>query len=358
MRSKMFALTMITIMLVTISANFFAQAASQDSTQTLLTLTQQTRNQLDALISQINQNETTLQAPENYGLLSSFEGNVSLYAQGVENLTRAESQFAAGNYDLAQASLIQALNTFRLVHKSMNSILNTCNPQPDSVDVQGLLEANIRARERISWLRTVVAENQTDTLALLNQAENCFNINALNQLATQEQITQTLANMEQGNALLAQVYQFLKTQGEESDSWRLNNYCNNMIAKIQERFQYGNAQGVNIEGFMQSMGYHNETEYMAELQQRIQQITNQPGDIQNKFASLNELSNLIQNTDQALNQEIVHQGGTPNPDSGTGSNSDNPGPSASSPVTTGGSDNSGGTNSGSGQSGSGSGSKK
>jgi len=353
----MVALTLITIMLVTISANFFAQAASQDSTQTLLSLTKQTKNQLDTLINQINENETTLQTIENYGLSNSLKGNVSLYAIGVENLALAESQFAAGNYDGAQASLIQALNTFHLVYKSMTSILNICNPQPESIDAQGLLEANIRSRERISWLRTVVAENQTEILALLNQAENCFNLNSLNQLTTQEQITQTLADMEQGNALLAQVYQFLKTQGEESDSWRLNNYCNNMIEKIQERFQYGSTQGVDINGFMQSMGYHNEAEYLAELQQRIQQITSQPGDIQNKFASLNELSGLIQNTDQALNQEIVHQGGTPNPDSGTGADSD-AGPSASSPSTTGGSDNTGGTNSGSGQSGSGSGSKR
>jgi hypothetical protein len=349
----MVALTLITIMLVTISANFFAEAASQDSTQTLLTLTQQTKNQLDALINQIKENETTLQTAENYGLRNSFDGNVSLYAQGVENLTLAESQFASGNYDSAQASLIQALNTFHMVYTSMNSILNICDPQPELVDAQGLLEANNRAREQINWLRTVVPENATNTLALLNQAENCFNINSLNQLTTQEKITQTIANMEQGNALLAQVYQFLKTQGEESDSWRLTNYCNNMIAMIQERFQYGNTQGVDVNGFMQSMGYNNEAEYIAELQQRIQEITSQPGDIQNKFASLNELSGLIQNTDQALNQEIIQQGGTPNPDSGTGASSDNSGPSASSPATTGGTDNTGGNDSGSGQSNSG-----
>ncbi|MGD6933468.1 MAG: hypothetical protein ACQCN5_04595 [Candidatus Bathyarchaeia archaeon] len=352
MKRKLFALALITIMAVMVSANFFAQAQNQDSTQTLLTLTKETRNQLDDLINQISANETTLQKIENYGLLISFEGNVSLYAQGVENLTRAEAQFASGDYNGAQASLIQALSNFKTVNKSMNSILGICNPQPaNEADAQGLLEANVRARERISWLKTVVASNETSTLELLNQAENCFNIYSLNQLATQEQITQALANMEQGNALLSQTYQNLKMQGEALDSWRLNNYCNNLIAMVQERFQYGHSQGVDVNGFLQSMGYKNESAYIAELQHRIQEAINQPGDFQNKLANLNDLNSLIQNTDQALNQEIIHQGGTTThaPEATGGSGSNSPSPSSSSPAPTGGNNSNGGSDSGSGQ---------
>ncbi len=349
MRSKLLALALITIMIVTVSASFFAQAQNQNSTQNLLSLTQQTKNQLDDLINQIYSNETTLQKAENYGLLNSLEGNVSLYVQGVENLTFAESQFAAGNYNGAQVSLIQALNTFKTVNKSVNHILSICYPQPsDQVDAQGLLEANIRARERINLLRSVVQENATGALSLLDQAANCFNVNSLSQLTTREEITQTVANMEQGNALLSQVYQYLKTQGEASDSWRLNNYCNNLIATVQERFQYGRTQGVDINSFLQSMGFKNESAYIANLQQRIQEITNQPGDIGNKLASLNTLSSLIQNTDQSLNQEIVHRGGTPNNSTnGTSGNSNNPNPTSPSP--TGGTNSNGGPNSGAGQ---------
>ena len=265
MRSKIFALTLTAIMLVVISANFFAQGQNQDATQTLLTLTKQTKNQLDTLINQTYANQTTLQTAENFGLIESLEGNVSLYRQGAENLTLAETQIASGNYGDAQASLIQTLNVFRAVYKSVNTILSICNPQPENfANAQDLIDANNRAQERIIWLKSVVPTNDTSTLSLLNEAANCFQFNSLNQLTTKDQITTAVASMQQGNALLSQVYQNLKLQGENLDSWRLNNYCNNIIARVQERLQYGSAQGVNITGFLQSRGYQNEADYIAQ----------------------------------------------------------------------------------------------
>ena len=141
-------------MLVGISANFFAQGQNQDATQTLLTLTKQTKNQLDTLINQTYANQTTLQTAENFGLLESLEGNVSLYRQGEENLTLAETQIASGNYGDAQASLIQTLNVFRAVYKSVNTILSVCNPQPENfANAQDLIDANNRAQQRINLVK-------------------------------------------------------------------------------------------------------------------------------------------------------------------------------------------------------------
>jgi hypothetical protein len=342
MKSKMFALALTAIMLTTLSANFFAEAQNQDSTQTLLSLTKQTKNQLDSLINQTYANETTLQTIEAYGLLNMFEGNISLYSYGVKNLTKAESQVAQGNYNAAQSSMLQALATFKAVFNSVNYISNICNPKTSFFeDAKSLLEANTRAQERITLLKTVIPKNQTTTLELLEQAKNCFTITSLNELSTQEQYTQTVARMQKGNILLAQVYQNIKAQSEVLNSLRLNSYCNSLIATIQEKLQYGNAQGVNIDEFMQSRGYQNSSDYISSLQQRIQEATNQQGNIQNKINSLNSLSEEIQNTDQALNQEIVCHGGTPNNETdGNSGNSNNPTPTTSAPV--------GGTNSTSG----------
>jgi hypothetical protein len=346
MRSKTFALTLTALILVLISANFFAAAQNQSSTQTLLALTQQTKNQLETLINQTYANQTTIQTAENYGLTKALEGNITLYRQGTKNLTLAETQISNGNYDAAQTSLIQALTNFKISYKSLNSILSICNPQPKNLDAQTVIEANNRAQERITWLKTVVPKNATGTLSLLDEASNCFKFTSYNQLATEEQITAAVASMQQGNGLINQVYQQLKLQSETLDSWRLGNYCNSLIAQVQERFQYGSSQGVNITAFLQSMGYHNESDYITNLQQQIQEINNQPGDFQSKLSGINSLSCLIQSTDQALNQEIIRHGGSPNGGSdGSGGSSNNPSPT---PSGSGGSNSTGGPSSGAG----------
>jgi hypothetical protein len=331
MRRKMFALTLITVILVSISANFFAQGQNQNSTKTLLSLTKQTKNQLEFLINQTYANQTVLQTTENFGLREALDANVSLYQQGKENLTLAENQISAGDYASAQASLIRTLNIFRAVYKSVNTISSVCNPQPDNLaNALTVIDANNRAQQRINLLKSVVPKNATNTLSLLDQAANCYKYNSSDQLASEEQIAGAVASMQQGNTLLSQIYQQLKLQGENLDSWRLNNYCNNIIAIVQERFQYGNSQGANITAFLQSIGYPNESDYISSLQQRIHQITTQSGSLQSKLDSINQLSNMIQNTDQALNQEIIRQGGTPNDNTGgSGGNSQNPNPTSS-----------------------------
>jgi hypothetical protein len=117
---------------------------------------------------------------------------------------------------------------------------------------------------------------------------------------------------------LSEVYDYLKEQAVDSNTWRLNNYCEQAQERIRERFRYGQDQGVDFTSVLQSYGYQTESQFLEDLQNRAQTAQGE----QNFNIALQDLeavSQMVQQMEQSLNQEIGRhqaQNGTGGSDSG------------------------------------------
>jgi len=102
---------------------------------------------------------------------------------------------------------------------------------------------------------------------------------------------------------ISSVYLYLKEQAEESTTWRLSNYCQGVQERIRERFRYGRDQGVDFTSVLQSYGYQSESQFMEALQNRAQTAQGE----QNFNIALKDceaVSQMVQQMEQLLNQEI------------------------------------------------------
>ena len=115
---------------------------------------------------------------------------------------------------------------------------------------------------------------------------------------------------------ITQIYQDLKTQAEESNAWRLSGYCERFQQRIQERFRYGNQNGINFDSTLQSLGYQSEGQFMQALQNKIATAQLQ-SDIKSAIEECLTISQMVQQMEHALNQEIKRQQG-PNTSNGNG----------------------------------------
>jgi hypothetical protein len=122
---------------------------------------------------------------------------------------------------------------------------------------------------------------------------------------------------------ISEVYQYLKEQAEESNTWRLRDYCEGLQYRMRERFRYGRDQGVEFTGVLQSYGYQSESQFMDALQNRTQTALSE----QNFAEALQDCTGagqMVQQMEQALNQEFSRQQGQ-NGSSPGGSGSGGPG---------------------------------
>lgn len=123
------------------------------SMEELVKLADRAERQVSNLVDLVYRNETALQKIENIGLLDELEANVSLYKEGVENLSAAHNALDAVDYESAVNYLIKALKVFREVYSSIHVILEAVGLQKGQlVDNQGLLEAVTRQLQRIERL--------------------------------------------------------------------------------------------------------------------------------------------------------------------------------------------------------------
>ncbi|MCW4046392.1 MAG: hypothetical protein NWE99_02365 [Candidatus Bathyarchaeota archaeon] len=288
------------------SAIFAGQAQVQATTaEAMIELADRAEQQVKNLIDLVYANDTALQMIEDAGLLDELEGNVTLYNQGVENLTKAHAALKIEDYETAVEYATDALSIFREVFSSIHIILDKAGVQKGQLtDNQGLLEAVTRALERVAYLRQILPENATDALQLLDQAEAYLNIDEARALLLEGKTGEVISNLDQARELISQVYQYLKQLGENSNVWRIYNYCERTQERIRERFRYGSDNGVNFTSALASQGYQSENEFMQALQNMIQAAQGKAGNIQNAVQDLEAISQMVQQMDQALTQEI------------------------------------------------------
>jgi hypothetical protein len=191
------------------------------------------------------------------------------------------------------------------------------------IENQGLLEAITREQQRIDRLREILPvdapQDIYDTLdattELLSEAKT-FLLNG--------DVDAAKSTLLEAKENISEVYDYLKEQAVDSNTWRLTNYCEQAQERIRERFRYGQDQGIDFTSVLQSYGYQTESQFMEALQNRAQTAQGE----QNFNIALQdcvEVSQMVQQMEQSLNQEIgrhqAQNGADGNDSSGSGSGS-------------------------------------
>ena len=278
----------------------------------LVSLADKAEQQVNNLIELVYANETAVQKIEDFGLIDSLESNVTLYDTGVANLVAAHDALEIEDYTGAVDYATEALSIFREVFSSIHLILEEAGLHKGQlIDNQGLLEAITRELQRIDRLREILPEDAPEEFKqLLGDAEALLEITAATAMLLEGKTTEVRSNLQEAKELISQVYEYLKEQAEESSIWRIDGYCERVRERIRERFRYGNQIGVDFTDALDSLGYQSENQFMETLENLIRTVEGKKGDFKNAMRDLEAMGQMVQEMDQALNQEIHrHQGG-------------------------------------------------
>ncbi|MCW4025456.1 MAG: hypothetical protein NWF01_10555 [Candidatus Bathyarchaeota archaeon] len=313
MHEKRKIITGTALILVILAATpmmFLAQAQVQTSPATqLVSIAEKASYQVKNLIDTIKSNDTALDQIDAYNLTSSFEENIALYEiDGLGNLTAAQNALAANDFDGAVDYAFAAFRVFRQTFSEIHNILDTADLQKgDLVENSGLLEAIARELQRADQLSDILPnETPQEILTQLEDAKNL--LNDARSLLLQGNTTQAKAAYHDAKQIILQIHQYLKTNAEESNSWRVANFTEKLQRKIQEKFQYSEENGINFTRALNAHGFQSKNQFMNALQNRIEALTHNPN-FAEVLQNCQDLSQLVQQMEQSLNQEITqHQG--------------------------------------------------
>jgi methyl-accepting chemotaxis protein len=324
-KKKLVALTMLVSVIMAaapVSAIFAGQGQIQASpAEELVAVADRAEQQVKNLIDLVYANETALQKIEDVGLLGALDGNVTLYNEGVGNLTAAHDALEIADYEGAVDYATEALSVFREVFSSIHVILEAAGIQKGHlVDNQGLLEAMTRQLQRIERLREILPEDAPDEIKqLLDDAEALLDIDAARALLLEGKATEVISTLQEAKELISQVYDYLKEQAEGLNAWRIDGYCERVRERIRERFGNGNQSGIDFTDVLGTLGYQSENQFMETLENMIQTAKGKTGDFKNALQELDAIGQMVQEMDQALTQKMnQHMNG-----SGSGSGNGN-----------------------------------
>ncbi|MCW4008073.1 MAG: hypothetical protein NWF09_05220 [Candidatus Bathyarchaeota archaeon] len=311
------------ILVAPASAVFLGQAQIQlQPAEALVKVADRAGQQVKNLIDLVYANETALQKIEEVNLIDELEGNVTLYGEGVGNLTEAHDALETTDYEAAIDYATEALRIFREVFSSIHIILEKAGLQKGQlIDNQGLLEAIARQLQRIDRLREILPEDAPDEVKqLLNDAEALLDINAARALLLEGNAAEVISSLQEARVLISQVYDYLKTRAEESNAWRIYGYCEGVLEIIRERFRQGNQSGIDFTDALKSLGYQSENQFMETLEHRIQEAQGK-ADLQDALQELEAIGQMVQEMNHALTQEMNRYQGGSGSASGGGSGS-------------------------------------
>jgi hypothetical protein len=317
MRKKQLAalviLVSVLIALAPASTILYGQAQIEATpAEELVDLADRAEKQVKNLIDLVYANETVLQKIEDFGLLDELESNVTLYKEGVVNLSAAYEELDAPDFEGAVDYATEALSVFREVFGSIHVILEVAGLQKGQlVDNQGLLEAMTRQLQRIDRLREILPEETPiKIMQLLNDAEALLDIDAARALLLEGKSTEVISSIQEAKQLIIQVFEYLKEQAEESNVWRIDGYCDRVRQRIMERFQQGHQMAIDFTDVIESLGYQSESQFMETLENMIQSALGEKENFKNALQDLDAVGQMVQQMDQALTQKMYqHQEG-------------------------------------------------
>ena len=248
------------------------------------------------------------------------------FEDGKTLLQVAKAAIIEEDYESAVENSLDALRIFRNVLKTINISLKESGFDIEELgDQQGFLEAIVRARARIAYLR-VLFENNSEVEAILDESEEYLKIA---EELFENDLSEATYYLRQVNQLISQVFSILKEEAVLSNEWRIFDYFERTRERTRERFRHGSEQGVNVDAFLESLDYQNDNQFMETLEGLIQNAKNNSENFKDSLNVLEAIGNMIRQMDGELTQEINrHQnhygsGGNGGGSSG-GSNGGNP----------------------------------
>lgn len=308
-------LATIIVMAAPVSAAMFHGQSESVKAEKIVELADKAGQKVENLIALVYVNETALEMIESATLLDELEGNKTLFNEGTANVTAAYAALESEDYEGAVANATQALEIFRDVFKSINLILYESDVQKGQIiDGQGLLVAIQRALERIEKLRELLPEDATEALELLDNATSYLDVDTARLWLLDGKVSETAYNLTQANHLISEAHQYLKTQAEQGNSMRIQNYLRGMErfrGRIRENLELAGNEGINIDAVLETFGYENATECAQALQDMTDNAQENMGDIRDAVNDLKEIGRTMRDMDEALAQEIKHNSAQP-----------------------------------------------
>lgn len=319
-KNKIAAFAVLTLLVLAMTPlTVLAQGQFQsNSANQIVSVAQRAFLHVQALIASVEANPDAATAIEEASLTEEYNNNVTLFTtEGAANLEAAKEALALADYDAAVDNAFEALGIFREVYRSIQVILAEAGLKPGVVaESQGMLEAIDRELARIERLRDVLPEDAPqDVTDLLDAAEEL--LGDAKEALLAGNLVEARATFIEAKLSIVGVYQYLKEQAENSNEWRLNNYCQGLQERIQERFRYGRQSGANVDSVLQSFGYQSESQFIDTIQNRIQTSLSEQN-FEGALQGCEQAGTMVQQMEQAINQQMNQQGPSGSGSSGSG----------------------------------------
>jgi len=255
---------LLAVMIVATPTMFLAQGQVNPShQQDLIEIADNAQQKVEALFEWIESQEI-----EDIELQADIASYEVLFEEGKTLLQETKDAVEEEDYERAVEDALDALRIFRNVLKAVNTSLEEAGIDTGELgDNQGFLEAIVRARYE---------DDLSDATYYLRQA----------------------------NQLISQVHSLLKEEAGLSNEWRIFDYCERTRQRTRERFRHGSDQGINIDAFLESLGYQHENQFMETLEALIQNAKNNSENFKDSLDVLEAIGNMIRQMDGELTQEI------------------------------------------------------
>jgi len=324
LKTSKIAILAILVTIIVIAAPASAYITSQNietKAERMVEIADKARETVMDLVALVEANVTAKQLILDADLDEDFYGNVSLCVkdgtmvngtavaddgEGWTYLDAANASLLAGDYEDAIDNAREALAIFRDVLTSINGILCDAGVETGQIlDMQVLQEAIERSLDRIEQLRALLADeellgNLTDAEDLLNEAQGSLDSGEIEDA------------LIAANSIISDVCQQLKEIAQELNPSRIERYLGNAHQykeRFKERFGHAWNEEIDVDELLQTLGYPNEEEFMAQFQEMIENAQGAEN-IKDAIQSLKEIGQTIRNMDSALTQEFGrHRGG-------------------------------------------------
>lgn len=287
----------------------------------LVNVAEQASERIQSLITSVYTDTNATEKIENCSLSNQFSDNVTRYqSDGLTKLNSAQQALSNSQFESATDLALEALDIFREVYGNLQLILIEAGVNNvSSVNMQELSDAIAREINRISTLKeNLPSSTKTEVFSLLDDVNQI--LLEAKDLLLEDKYAEAKSLFVEAKQNISQIYHLLKDQAEESNSWRVEEYCQKLQTQIQEKFRYGTENGIDFNSAIQSMGYQSENQFMQMLQNRIQTAQSQ-SNINSILHECESVKEMVQGMEQVLNEEISHhqhgQDGT-NGDHGSG----------------------------------------
>ena len=304
-KQKIVVVALLTLLIISVGTITVAlgQPTYESKVVRIVQVSEDASQKVGNLIDLVYANETALEKIDVEGLTAAFEGNVSLYYEGVDKVTIANNLREIGDFEGARGNATEALFIFREVYKSINLILWTSEIRITKViDVDVLEEAIERSQERVDELKELISvdspifEKLIEAENYLKEANESLSVN----------IEDSKASLRQANSLISEVCTYLKELAQELNSQRIWDYCQDAYRyreRFRERFGQASNEGFDVNGFLQDLGYANEEDFLSRFQEMIQKAQEYKN-VEDALEDLEEIGKLIREMGSNFTQEM------------------------------------------------------